>query len=321
MPTTRLCCSPPIATSPRPSTRGEAITPAAEWLIDNFHVVEKQIREIRVDLPPGYYRQLPKLAGGPFAGYPRVFGVAWAFVAHTDSLFDPEIAAPLPARLSGGAAADHRRTVGGRDHPAHRARREPAGGSPSVSSTAGPARGSADVVADRLLGAGGRDAEPAEAVLRGCMRRRRCRRLLVQLVHRLRDQDPALRRRWRGSTSNWRRQGTTADAVVRDEHQRQVAASVTVRNIITSMRLISDVDWTELFERVSLVDDVFKAGSDFERHGFPDAQSLSQRHRTPRARLVNCTELDDRARAVDDGSARSRRRDAATTAGAIPATI
>ena len=69
----------------------EAITPAAEWLIDNFHLVEKQIREVRVDLPPGYYRQLPKLAGGPFVGYPRVFGVAWAFVAHTDSLFDPEV--------------------------------------------------------------------------------------------------------------------------------------------------------------------------------------------------------------------------------------
>ena len=70
-----------------------AITPAAEWLIDNYHVVERQIRDIRSDLPPGYYRQLPKLAEGPFAGYPRVLGVAWAFVAHTDSHFDPEILA------------------------------------------------------------------------------------------------------------------------------------------------------------------------------------------------------------------------------------
>ena len=68
-----------------------AITPAAEWLLDNYHLVEEQIREIRDDLPPGYYRQLPKLAAGPFAGYPRVFGVAWAFVAHTDSRFDPEM--------------------------------------------------------------------------------------------------------------------------------------------------------------------------------------------------------------------------------------
>jgi cyclic beta-1,2-glucan synthetase len=53
--------------------------------------VEEQIREIREDLPPGYYRQLPKLASGPFAGYPRVFGIAWTFVAHTDSHFDPEM--------------------------------------------------------------------------------------------------------------------------------------------------------------------------------------------------------------------------------------
>jgi cyclic beta-1,2-glucan synthetase len=70
---------------------GHAVTPAAEWLLDNYHLVEEQIREIRDDLPPGYYRQLPKLADGPFAGYPRVFGVAWAFVAHADSRFDADM--------------------------------------------------------------------------------------------------------------------------------------------------------------------------------------------------------------------------------------
>ena len=67
-----------------------AITPAAEWLVDNFHIVDEQLREIQDDLPSGYYRKLPKLASGHLQGYPRVFGVAWAFVAHTDSRFDPE---------------------------------------------------------------------------------------------------------------------------------------------------------------------------------------------------------------------------------------
>ena len=71
--------------------QGRGVVPAAEWLLDNYHLVEAQIREIRIDLPPGYYRQLPKLAAGPFAGYPRVFGIAWAFVAHTDSHFDPDM--------------------------------------------------------------------------------------------------------------------------------------------------------------------------------------------------------------------------------------
>src|SRR6266481_8249719 len=67
-----------------------SIVPAAEWLVDNFHIVDEQLREIRDDLPPGFYRELPKLADGPFAGYPRVYGIAWAFVAHTDSRADPE---------------------------------------------------------------------------------------------------------------------------------------------------------------------------------------------------------------------------------------
>ena len=74
------------------ATREErAITPAAEWLIDNFYVAQEQIRQIREDLPRGFYRGLPKLAEGPLKGYPRVFGVAWAFVAHTDSRFEPEM--------------------------------------------------------------------------------------------------------------------------------------------------------------------------------------------------------------------------------------
>src|SRR3954471_21760900 len=72
------------------SSAHQAITPAAEWLLDNFHVVSEQIREIKSDLPPGFYRMLPKLADGPLQGYPRVFGIAWALVAHTDSAFDIE---------------------------------------------------------------------------------------------------------------------------------------------------------------------------------------------------------------------------------------
>jgi hypothetical protein len=57
----------------------------------NYRLVEERISETRDDLPTGYYRQLPKSADGPFAGYPRVFGVAWAFVAHMDSHFDPDM--------------------------------------------------------------------------------------------------------------------------------------------------------------------------------------------------------------------------------------
>src|SRR4030095_16650457 len=64
------------------------------------------------------------------------------------------------------------------------------------------------------------------------------------------------------------REGTNADELVRKEHQLQGAANVTVRNIITSMRLISDVDWTRFFETVSPVDEVLRAGSPFGEMDF-----------------------------------------------------
>src|ERR1700722_2101487 len=75
----------------RSAKQQQPITPAAEWLVDNFYVVEEQLREIRDDLPPGFYHRLPQRAAGPLESYPGVYGAAWAFGAHTDSRFDPDV--------------------------------------------------------------------------------------------------------------------------------------------------------------------------------------------------------------------------------------
>ncbi len=276
---------------------GAAITPAAEWLVDNFYVVEKQIREIRGDLPPGYYRQLPKLAAGPFARYPRVFGVAWAYVAHTDSLFDPEVlrryllayqeVQPLTIGELWAVAITLRIVLV--ENLRRIAKRV-------IDSRAG--RRAADTVADRLLGAGDHVVEAAEAVLPPHASERFSDSFLVQLVHRLRDQDPSIAPALAWLDEQLTTQGTTADAVVHDEHQRQVAGSVTVRNIITSMRLISDVDWTELFERISLVDTIFEAGSRFQEMDFP-TRNLYRSAVEELARGSQLTELEVAHAAVD----------------------
>jgi cellobiose phosphorylase len=67
---------------------GEVMTPAAEWLLDNFPVVRDQIRDIGETLPRGYYRLLPKLRTGPFAGLPRVFELVHSLASHTDNALD-----------------------------------------------------------------------------------------------------------------------------------------------------------------------------------------------------------------------------------------
>ena len=67
---------------------GRHVSPAGEWLLDNFHVVVAQIKEIHDGLPRRYFRDLPVLVDAHLAGLPRIYGVAWAYVAHTDSAFD-----------------------------------------------------------------------------------------------------------------------------------------------------------------------------------------------------------------------------------------
>jgi cyclic beta-1,2-glucan synthetase len=73
------------------ATRGYDLSPAAEWLLDNFHLIEAQLQEIHEGLPRRYFRSLPLLQDAPLAGLPRVYGLAWAFVAHTDGAFDEDL--------------------------------------------------------------------------------------------------------------------------------------------------------------------------------------------------------------------------------------
>ncbi|MDQ4080294.1 MAG: cyclic beta 1-2 glucan synthetase, partial [Gemmatimonadota bacterium] len=66
------------------SDRGVDISPAGEWLLDNWYVILEHIREIGASMPRGFYRELPKLAAGPLAGYPRVYELAIELIAHTE---------------------------------------------------------------------------------------------------------------------------------------------------------------------------------------------------------------------------------------------
>ncbi len=66
------------------------IVPAAEWMLDNFYVIEEQIRTARLHFPPSYSKGLPRLAKGPVAGYPRVYSIAMELISHVDGNLDVE---------------------------------------------------------------------------------------------------------------------------------------------------------------------------------------------------------------------------------------
>ncbi|PWC16066.1 GH36-type glycosyl hydrolase domain-containing protein [Brenneria corticis] len=245
---------------------GGSVVPAAEWLLDNYHLVAAQIREIREDLPPRYYQQLPKLSQGPFVGYPRVFGLVWAFIAHTDSHVDPEALRRFIMAYQGvqpltigelWAVAITLRIV-----LIENLRRL------ADQMTVGrQARAEAELAANRLLQAGDGQAALAKEIARhhdGPL----SETFAAQLVKRLRDQDPRTTPALGWLEHRLNQQGSSTEKVVQNAQQRLGVSNVTVRNIITSMRLISDIDWATFFESVSLVDARLRAGSAFAQMDF-----------------------------------------------------
>jgi cyclic beta-1,2-glucan synthetase len=275
-----------------------AITPAAEWLIDNYYVVERQIRQISTDLPPGYYRQLPKLLTGPFAGYPRIFGIAWAFVAHTDSSFDADIFVSFmkayqsvqPLTIGELWAVSITLQVAMIENLRRLAQQI---------TRSRTARHEADKAADRLLGVAGRVAEAASVVFARQGPEPLAPAFAVQLVHRLRDQDPTFTPALTWLDDRLSKQDTTADASVREVHRSQGAANVTVRNLMTSLRGIAEVDWTELFERLCLVDGVLSVNSRYREMEF-STRTLYRSAIEELARSARYSELDIARLAMDE---------------------
>jgi cyclic beta-1,2-glucan synthetase len=287
------------------------ISPAAEWLVDNFHIVEDQLREIREDLPPGFYRELPKLARGPLEGYPRVYALAWAFVEHTDSRFDPETlrrfvrayqrqqplaigelwAIAISVRL---VLVENLRRLAVRIVERRRAREE------------------ADAISDALLGVGGQPPADARPILRALEGRPLSGPFAVRLIERLREQDPAVTPAVPWLAERLAAQDVTADAIVRSEQQEQVSTHVTVRNVITSMRLLSAVEWADFFESVSLVEEALREGTRVAEMDFP-TRDRYRRAIEELARGTRFSEVDVTRRAVERAS------EAAAVPGRAPA--
>ncbi len=277
---------------------GKTVTPAADWLIDNYHLVEEQIRQTRADLPQGFYKQLPKLAGGPLAGHPRIFGLVWAYVAHSDSRFEPasltdfvseyQQVQPLTIGELWAVAISLRlilienlRRVSVRIMQA-RLDRE-----------------SADDFAEKIL-----KSELTETDFSSFAKANGTpvvtQQFAVQMIQRLRDQNHLAAQALDWLKVQTESLGYSFETAVADEHHRQAAANVTVRNIVTSMRLISDVNWEVWFDSVSLVDKLLRTSDNYAAMDFP-SRTIYRTAVEDLARGSQSHELDVAQQALDLG--------------------
>ncbi len=229
--------------------RGEFVTPAAEWLLDNYHLVASDVLDVRRDLPPGYYRELPKLDLRELAGHARIYALAEEIIRHSDSRLDrPQLArfmnsfqaaAPLtigelwawPSMLKLALIENLRRLA-------------------DETTEARAAVRAADAFVARIDAAGHGKPPPLPKHLHTAY--------ILQLLQRLREYGPRLSAVRTAVDEHLSAQQTTSEDAIRSEHQRQAAAQVSVANVITSLRFCSALDWSQYFEAVSLVERVLQ---------------------------------------------------------------
>ena len=226
------------------SLSGHYVTPAAEWLLDNFPLIEAQLQEIREGVPRSYYTSLPKLANAPLQGLPRVYGIAWAYVAHTDSALQADIFTAflnayqdcselrlselwaLPTTLRVVLLENLRRMAHGtaRVKVAHEV---------------------AHAVWDSVAELTNADLDAIDALMQqDGMQCSYLTQLWQRLPTELSDRASVL--------VHWiETHCPDGHALMAESQSSQVVANITVGNIITTLRLIGQIDWVDLIEPVS----------------------------------------------------------------------
>ncbi len=67
------------------------ISPASEWILDNFYIIQEQLVQIGIDFPKDYHKNIPLLSKGEHIGLPRVYEIVLNLLTHTDNVLDKEV--------------------------------------------------------------------------------------------------------------------------------------------------------------------------------------------------------------------------------------
>ena len=235
--------------------KDDRIAPAAQWLIDNFYLIEEQVRTVQRHLPKGYSRELPCLLKGLSSGKPRIYAIALELITHGDGHLDAvsissiisayqglhvlklgELwAFPIMLRL---ALIENLRRVAARI-------------------AAGRLdRNNANLWAERLMDAVETDPKNLILVMADLAKSspRLSSAFVSELTYRLQGQNPAL-----AFPVAWIRQqlagaGLSIELMLQQESKEQATDQVSISNSIESLRFLDSFDWHEFVETVSIVE-------------------------------------------------------------------
>lgn len=235
------------------------IAPAGEWLLDNFYMIEEQIRTARRHLPKDYSRELPRLATGSSAGLPRVYDLALASIAHGDGRIDAEIlsrfvaayqtvtpltlgelwAIPIMLRL---ALIENLRRVSLR-----------------ITSARAYVNQARDW-ASQMIEVAGSDPKSLILVIADMARSKppMVSAFIAELVRRLQGHGPALAMPLTWIEQRLAEESLTIEQLVLAENQQQAVDQVSVSNTIGSLRFLGAHDWRVFVENMSIVEQILR---------------------------------------------------------------
>lgn len=231
------------------------ITPAAEWLLDNFYLIEEQIRTAKRHFPKEYSRGLPCLKEGQSAMLPRVYDIALEIISHSDARLDAESltlfvsayqkaaplqlgelwAIPIMLRL---ALIENLRRVAVRVAENH------------------VNRDLADHWADQMIKTAEEDTTKLVLVIADMARSNPPMEgaFVAEFIRRLQGQGPALSLPMTWIDQRLSQSGISLEQLVYQEIQQQAADQVSVSNSIGSLRFLGKMNWSKFVEAMSLVE-------------------------------------------------------------------
>jgi cyclic beta-1,2-glucan synthetase len=239
--------------------RGRRITPAAEWFLDNYHLIEEQILLARRHLPRGYSRELPQLSSGPQAGYPRVYSIALELISHVDGRVDAENlrafvssyqsvaplrlgelwAIPIMLRL---ALIENLRRVVARVAEGRRDRERATYWVDRMLEVAAKAPADVVVVLAELV----KENPPLSTAF------------VVEFATRLQGQGAALIFPITWLEQRVAEQGQKIETIFQQASQNQAADQVSIGNSIGSLRFLAAMEWRDFVEAMSSVEKILR---------------------------------------------------------------
>ncbi|NJD02520.1 MAG: glycosyl transferase [Ruminiclostridium sp.] len=274
--------------------------PAAEWLLDNFYIIEEQVKLIRRSLARGHYSRLPVLKKGYLKGYPRVYAIALELIAHTDGRIDEKAltgfinAYQSQVLLSMGelwavalmlriALIENTRyiceAVLKSQKEWHRAEKL----TDILTARDFNELNTAEIINEQLTSADSLSPSFIEHLLQKLRKQGKSISTITYLLDRM-----------------LKEHNSSTDIETNLDHQMQASRQVSIGNTITGLKLVSDLDWADLFESLSQVESILRQDPaeiykemDFESRDY-------YRHEVEKlARAYNTSEINVAGKAVE----------------------